>query len=417
MAQDPLRCIVNSITQATSKNQIKSQLSGLKSQLSQQIGGPVQAGLAVLSQVSNAIRTGTTSIPGLQDTGAFNTAFGSITNANPSDIVAGGNVVYNTLGINTAAVPALSVVNPDTVNTANTQAQSIFQQVANGTFTSDQIVPSLMLPFQDLVNLAAQTVANVSGAIALNCQVSPYAEDLVGRAPKNKFMFVVQFGLNPPYSSIFNNFATGTAFVVKQSTRPNVEFEYDEVNMYNYRTRVPKRTIYQPMKLTFYDDNTNNVTQFYNSYLTAISPIANISSNTSPAQYELESMNDALSTISSASLGALQGDNVTFLNYINLYHVFQYGEYMTIYRFFNPKITNLSPDDLTMMESGNGSEMEIEFTYDALNIIPQYNLATGNTFNITDLTSGGQYPINPVFSASQKGQGNIADIAGTLITL
>lgn len=423
MAQDPARfltadCDKGKVVQSNQTSQAKGFLDGIGKvgQLGvlNDVGfGSVRNGLSVLSQVSNSIRVGQSVVPGQEGTSLYNSTLGKITSIALTDVDKGASAVLDTTGIGASTLATANSLNPNVANIAYGQAKSVFQQVKQGKFTINQIPDA----FQDLQQLETLAKGIFTGSPVnsqtqiVQCEASPFAIDLIAHAPKQKFLFVVQFIFNAPYSSNFDSYGRGTAFVVKQSSRPGVTFEYDEVNEYNYRTRVPKRTIYSAMSMSFYDDNTNNVTNFFNSYLQAHSPIANIGASTNPdgtvnqaqsptpGMYAMDSMNDALtSSVSSASFGPLKNNNLTFIQTVRLFHVFDYGNSMTVYNFYNPKITRMTPDDLTMMETGNGSEMQFEFEYDGLFIIPNYSLRNKSPFNIQDLTSGGRYPIIPLFN-------------------
>lgn len=426
MAQDPARfltadCDKGKVVQSNQVTQRKGFLDAVSTvgQLGvlNDVGfGGVRNGLNVLAQVSNSVRVGQSVVPGQEGTSLFNTTLGKITSIGLSDTNNGANAVLDATGIGASSLAAVNSINPNVANIAYGQAKSVFQQVKNGSFTVNQI-PGVFQDLQQLEILAKQIFVGspvASNAQVVMCEASPFANDLVAHAPKQKFLFVVQFIFNAPYSSSFDSYGRGTAFVVKQSTRPSVDFEYDEINKYNFRTQAPKRTIYQPMSMSFYDDNTNNVTQLYNAYLQAHSPISNIGASANadgsvssaaaptPAMYAMNSMNDALSTsFASASFGPLQNNNVTFIQSVRLFHIYNYGNEMTVYNFFNPKITRMAPDDLTMSETGNGSEMQMEFKYDGLYVVPAYDLRNKTPYNLQDLTSGGRYPIIPLFGSNQ----------------
>ena len=203
-------------------------------------------------------------------------------------------------------------------------------------------------------------------------------------------------------------FGQNTAFVVKNSTRPNVEFDYEEVNMYNFWTKIPKRTIYQPMTMRFYDDNKNSANYFYNSYLRAMSPIANKGGHDwkyiDPEFYQKGSMYDDGDY--TASLGPLDDNAPNLISSIQLYHIYGYGQWLNIYTFYNPKITNLELDDLDMADSGAGSEMSFQFAYDGLHVESAIHTQTLGLNNLKDYTGdgvGAKYPITPVFESGDAG--------------
>lgn len=100
---------------------------------------------------------------------------------------------------------------------------------------------------------------------SVECLNSPYALDLIARAPKHKFMFVVSFIFNPEYANL-RDVANEMAFVVKKSSRPNIKFQTEDVNYYNFRSKFVTKTEFEEMNMTFHDDMTNNALDFYNAY-------------------------------------------------------------------------------------------------------------------------------------------------------
>lgn len=201
-----------------------------------------------------------------------------------------------------------------------------------------------------------------------------YATELIAYAPKYKYLFVVEIEWKPSYAQQMKDIQA--AFVIKNSTRPNINVEYEDINMYNFRTQVPRRVMYQPMTMRFYDDNMNQSMIFWNAYLKAVSPISNM---TFPDVFDESGMGfDALNSTSaygfathnySASYGPTNTPTEKdILKQINLYHIYKQGKLMNVYRFYNPRIENLVLDDVDMSNGSEGTEVEITFKYDALNV-------------------------------------------------
>jgi hypothetical protein len=386
--------------------------------------GSIGQGLRTLTHVSNAIRTGQSVVPGREGNDIFNSTLGRIANTAANAVNNGANIVLDTVGLGGAFDKVAGSFNPGVANNAYGAAKQVFEKVKQGNFKSTDIPGA----FQDLQNLEILakgifTPSQTAEAKAIQGCVSPYAADLIKFAPKNKFMFIVQFTYSPAYQG-WKQLGNDFAFIVKTSGRPNIEFEYEEVNMYNFRTRIPKRTVYQPITMSFYDDNQNNANLFYTSYLRAISPQANMGNGSIPTveMYEEASMsteqvsgttfgNGPSITVGGGSLGALNDNTKNILSEIRLFHIFDYGKLMNIYHFYHPKILNMNLDDLNMAETGQGNEFSLEFAYDALYVEPNYDVKNTVTYNITDLTGGNnaQYPIRPVFSdqpSSEDGTAN-----------
>jgi hypothetical protein len=378
--------------------------------------GGVAEGLRVLSKVSDSIRNGTSSVPGREGEETYNTALGRIAGTAADAVTEGANAVLDTVGLN-EAYKTVGDLNPGVANRAYSQAEQIYERVKQGNFELSDI-PNV---FQDLQNLEilGRGIFTGGGKTAPArelCGATPYARDLIAYAPKFKFLFIVEVIPAPEYAQwadIFNEMA----FVVKTSTRPRFDVEYEEVNMYNFRTRVPKRVEYPAMTMSFYDDNKNAAHHFYTAYMRAMSPIANaFTTDPQSGMYEQSGMdfsrapasstfreNDPQTSGHSASLGPLLGTTTSIISEIRLHHVFDYGNKMNTYHFYNPRITSFSPSDLSQMETGEGTDFEFEFAYDGLYIRPNVDLEIDNG-RLLELTSRhGLRPMDPVYADSTDG--------------
>ena len=69
---------------------------------------------------------------------------------------------------------------------------------------------------------------------------------------------------------------------------------------------------------------------------------------------------------------------------------------------YNPKITAFDLSELTMADSGEGSEFTFNYTYEGMYIEPNYDLTTNdNGYKLSELTSGGMFNINPTYGDGQ----------------
>lgn len=375
--------------------------------------GKIGQGLRTLAGISNTIRQGQ---------GALPSSIGST-------IDAGANWVLEQTGMAPTMVDALRNFNPGIANQALGQAKAIFEQVQQGNFKTTDI-PGYLQDLQNFERLGRNIFTpgkeDAQSSLGARCEASPYAIDMIARAPKFKFLFIVEFIPTMAYA----NLQGGTpildmAFVVKTSTRPNIKFHTEDVNYYNYRTNFITKTIFDEMTMTFHDDNTNAATQFYTSYLKAVSPIANLDPNrgyTEPGHLKYRGMEFNDSTLSqpgriangisanayAASRGPLQNDATNVFAGIRLYHVYDYGNKMTIYDFMNPRIVTLAPSDLDMSTS-DPSELSITFSYDSVYVDPEVDLKSTSR-NIADLQPGAVYPLKYNGGATPGGQPNIPNV-------
>lgn len=354
--------------------------------------GAVAAGLRTLAEASNSIRDGSSSSA-------------IITNGVSGD-ANGANVVLSQVGINPQQAEQAGQFNPGVLNRATAEAESVYSRATQGNYKLDDIPGS----FQDLQNLKTLTDGIFTeGATDQNkielCGAKNYAQSLIQYAPKYKFMFVLQITLKEPYSN-WGSHANHLAFVVKNTGRPNINVEYEEVNFYNFWSRVPKRAVYEPVTMRFHDDQKNGAAEFFQFYLKAISPIARMGGYRSSQvmnhrHLENVGLNGSRRDLdTSASIGALEGDHTAIIDTLSVFHLFDYGRLMSVYNYKNPKILSMNLDDLDMAEGATGSEIEFQFAYDALHITPSLSVkteaATLKTITGEPYTNNGY--IEPVFT-------------------
>lgn len=356
--------------------------------------------LRTLSKLSDSIRTG-------------RGAFPSIIGQAADNLEAGAAWVLGQVGISDAMVQTVKNLKPEVANQALGQAKAIFQKIKQGNFTLDD-VPEFFSDIQNLEILARGIYQpkgeNVPADLELTTCASPYATDLIRYAPKYKFMFVVQFEFSTDYAPLKE---LDFAFVIKNSTRPNVEFEYEDINMYNFRTKIIKKAMYPPIDMRFYDDDYNQAMLFYNAYLKSISPIANMdfegtkSSSTGlyedlPMEFNNLNKDQRVqpATVTThpyaASIGPLvKPTTKTVLSRIAIFHIYRQGRLMNIYNFYNPRIEKLGLDDLDMANNAEGNEVSLSFSYDGMYLIPGITMdpELNKRYNIEQINRGGMLPL------------------------
>lgn len=379
-------------------------------------GTKIGQGLRTLASISNSVRSGC---------GALPTSIGGAVGAGLNSVDTGARWVLEQTGITQDKLDAVASFSPSIANQAYGQAKTIFQQVKQGHFKVSDI-PGYLQDFQNLERLGRNIFTPQSwfdrNKFAKVCEASPYAKDLIRRAPKFKFLFIVQFVFNDGYSDFSSLFGNDFAFVVKKSSRPSVKFDMEDINYYNFRTKLMTKTTFDEMQMSFYDDGTtqNSATQFVTNYMRAISPITNLGpSQTQLVDAENRSMDfgqiaqttgfsDTTFFANSSSRGSLSNDNATVLKEVILYHVFDYGQLVNVYHFFNPRVTTLTQDDVDMSIGNEANEVQIVFNYDSVYTelsVPMANIestivdAQGNaTYKIRNVDSQTKAAIPPTYS-------------------
>lgn len=321
------------------------------------------------------------------------------------------------------------------------------------TFLTNPVVARVAqgLPGGPAVVQAADTLRDLedcppkitSSRITIGCPTN-YAIDLIERAPKHKFMFVAEFVLEPPFDQLFSpQEAEDLAFVVKRSGRPNITYDYEEVNFYNFRTKVAKRIEYQPVTMSFYDDKRSGALSFLNKYMRIISPLSSQGASTELYKlFEESGMSfDDISRWTGSTGGYYQVDRnlrraqgpgsgftvperqpgigefpaTTIIQSIRLYHIYDGGAYLDQYTFAKPKITEFQLDDLDMTQTGDGNEIAFTFSYDALDIQTRIRAGTLRR-RIEELTDAGLHSLNlPRSVGTPETFGNVRDAANGAI--
>lgn len=241
------------------------------------------------------------------------------------------------------------------------------------------------------------------------CGISAYAIDLIPYAPKFNFMFMVEFIFQPDYadmglqetSQLDRNESIKFKYLCRSFTRPTVRTEHEEVNMYNLRTQIPKKVIYEPVTLKLLDDNKNSSMVFLEKYLKAFSPVARVHPQRQDLM-EIQGMDyspyvntqnktgniisNNLLTNSSASMGGLVRENRTILRKVEVYHMFNYGMRANKYSFLNPKITQFDISDFDMDQGTEIASIDIQMVYDSMFIETDIDMS----FDIEDLSKLGK---------------------------
>lgn len=300
---------------------------------------------------------------------------------------------------------AMEKINPGAVNKGVSSAKIILNKVKNKDFNWRD-VPQHVADFKNLWTIGKQVVnpfltggSDTTGP-KVACSASPYAMDLVALGVKHKFLFVVEFKFYAEYQGLVD---MEPSFIVKTADRPSVTYEYEDVNLYNFRTKVIKKATFSPVGMTFHDDEQNRAVAFYNSVMRIMSPITN---HPTPFQYENTGMefngtsNESTGTDSptqgipvhnhAASIGPLIGDRTSIIESINLYHVYLGGSRVNRYTFHKPRILNMSLDQLDMAD-GNATELKLEFAFDNIEIIN--NDDTALPMADRDRANGSMYPL------------------------
>lgn len=258
--------------------------------------------------------------------------------------------------------------------------------------------------------------------------------------PKLKFLFKVEFIFKPEVLAVYpvlrsNDFT----FMIKSIDRPKVDLEYeDDVNRYNFRTKVLKRVRHRELTVTFLDDTGNRVFDFFRTLMFLHSPITQraalrdgtIAPPTSSSALLGSGM--AFSSLGQAGYGDISHRGVVNSNVggvmeaIRVKQLFvnpaaaniQDATQQVTFDFLNPRVISFDLDDLTH-EASDASLLTMQFDYDWLEMVkvgtlkaadgPIYNIAVPNTTNLSvDVLSNSNPP-----AESRTGSNPIPSAGGT----
>lgn len=298
--------------------------------------------------------------------------------------------VFETAGINPGLVPA-DPNGQNIYNNATQAAEFVGGQLLQGAMDKADLpgpvgqLSALAFVQQQQAQRTPQELADPA------CGISAYARDLIKYAPKFNFMFMVNITFQPAYqhlgvqehNKIDPSEEIQFKYLCKYFSRPNISVEYEDINMYNFRSKVATKVTYEPLTLRLYDDMKNSSLTFFEKYLKTRSPIARRHPNESNI-YEQHGMNFDQQTAGSGSgpsselqggsgtLGGLlpnpdgDGHSISIIKNIEVYQIFDYGRKINRYTFINPKITQFDLSDFDMENSTEPSYIEIQSAYDSM---------------------------------------------------
>lgn len=318
------------------------------------------------------------------------------------------------------------------VDAAMGAAEGVFNKVKKGQFSINDI-PIFGPPLEAAYKLQKTSQAEITAGVANSISQmdamdypSPWAVDLANRThvPKFKFLFVVQFTFNAPYigGDGAGDVGRSAAFVVRKSSRPGIKYQMEDVNYYNFRTKVVTKSEFEDMSMSFYDDSANSVSTLHTAYVSAMSPIVNAfatdlleQQGMNSATYNDNTFNNGISgggaytpsvtqpglRNNSSSTGPLVNNHKTVIKEITLYHIFDYGRLCNKYTFVNPRIISFDLDDLDMTVS-DITGIDMKFNYETVHTELALPIsAVAGT--LTTLTQQGRYPMNFEEVHSTKG--------------
>lgn len=267
-----------------------------------------------------------------------------------------------------------------------------------------------------------------------------YAHALAGGTdyrPKLKFLFKVEFVFTPEAKAAFPHVfgaagANDFTFMVRSVDRPKIDFEYeDDVNMYNFRTKVLKKIRHRELTITFMDDVGNRVIKFFRALMMLYSPITRrqldreafgVNRTTPPKPASINSGNGMMfenikdSRNDNAIRGVVNSEVGGAIETIRVKQIFvdpgaQLGAAVkeVIFDFLNARLVSFDLDDLSH-DTSDVNIMTMQFDYDWMEIVEVGSLESvdGPIYNVAVPGVGGA-PVDislPGRSVDSPGGGN-----------
>lgn len=93
-----------------------------------------------------------------------------------------------------------------------------------------------------------------------------FTDDNFRLSPKYGFLFYVEFDFNPLITNVSNTAAQELGMIVKSCTLPKFTIDTKTHNAYNRKNIVQNKIQYDPVSISFHDDQSDNVRNFWYDY-------------------------------------------------------------------------------------------------------------------------------------------------------
>lgn len=203
--------------------------------------------------------------------------------------------------------------------------------------------------------------------------------------PKLKFMFYVDFAFKSEFSQMATSeWGKNMAFMAKAVDRPKATIEYEDINQYNFKTKVIKNVKNEDVSITFYDDSSNFVVDFFRFVLSLLHPVTR-RANTFNSDLDTGNLSmteshgmvfsaDTFNTSDYSHRGTIETDNGQIFQTIKVTQTFivptgDGAARQISYLYVNPMISSIEMNELSSEDTSNTCEVTIKFSYDAV-IIP-----------------------------------------------
>lgn len=242
-----------------------------------------------------------------------------------------------------------------------------------------------------------------------------FTDDQFRLAPKHKFLFHVSFSINPAATqniTLVERHRNEINMLVKSCDLPNFSVTTETLNQYNRKKNIQTTHKYQPINMSFHDDNMGVINQLWQNYYSYY--YADSLAATDPAAYK-RNATKSFDFITSR-YGLDNGSGLPFFNYIKIYQMARH-EFVS-YTLHNPIITSWNHNKMDY-EQSKGHDNTMQISYEAVsygNGVVELGEPEGFGFEHYDNTPSplkGQIPANAT-SFVNTNPGSIGEILNTV---
>jgi len=201
-------------------------------------------------------------------------------------------------------------------------------------------------------------------------------------SPKYGFLFYVEFDFNPLITNLSNKTAQEMGMVVKSVNLPSFSIDIKAHNAYNRKNYVQNAIKYDPVTITFHDDQSDNVLSFWYDYYSYYFRDSDYADATYGALHKYQSRATFDWGYSPRPAIGYNGSNSAqpyqYIQAIRLYSLYQgnFDEYELI----NPIITNFKHGELANGANDNVLQHEMAVQFETVKYL---------TGRVTPTTVGG----------------------------
>ena len=189
-----------------------------------------------------------------------------------------------------------------------------------------------------------------------------FVDDKFRLAPKHKFLFHVAFNINPAClidSDLIQRHRNEINMLVKSCDLPNISITTETLNQYNRKKNVNITHKFNPLNITFHDDNMGLINKLWQNYYNYY--FADPSSAQDAGAYDRNAIKN--SSYIQNTYGLDNNSRAPFFNYIMIYQMARH-EFVS-YKLHNPIITSWNHNKVDYGQGGT-HDNQMGITYEAV---------------------------------------------------